>query len=73
MFATAGLARVKTARGDLPGAIALYRDAADRAIATVGPFLARYPTGFANWLSAAELTVNGIVESGRVEWSSSGR
>jgi uncharacterized protein YyaL (SSP411 family) len=39
-----------------------YRVAADRAIASVGPFLGRYPTGFANWLSAAELAVNGIVE-----------
>jgi uncharacterized protein YyaL (SSP411 family) len=41
---------------------ARYRDAAERAIATVTPFLARYPSGFANWLSAAQLTVGGIVE-----------
>jgi len=39
-----------------------YREAAERAITTVTPFLARYPTGFANWLSAAQLVVGGIVE-----------
>ena len=39
-----------------------YREAAERALATVTPFLTRYPTGFANWLSAAELAVGGIVE-----------
>jgi hypothetical protein len=39
-----------------------YREAADRAIATVTPYLARYPTGFANWLSAAHLAVEGIDE-----------
>jgi hypothetical protein len=39
-----------------------YRDAADRALATVTPYLARYPTGFGNWLSAAGLAVAGIVE-----------
>jgi len=39
-----------------------YRDAADKALATVTPFLARYPTGFGNWLSAATLAVTGIVE-----------
>jgi uncharacterized protein YyaL (SSP411 family) len=39
-----------------------YRTAADRAIATVLPFLARYPTGFANWLSASHLAVEGIDE-----------
>mgnify|MGYP000885046740 CR=1 FL=1 len=30
-----------------------YREAAERALATVGPQLARYPTGFGQWLSAA--------------------
>ncbi|MEX2184691.1 MAG: thioredoxin domain-containing protein [Chloroflexota bacterium] len=30
-----------------------YRDAAERALGTVGGFLARYPTGFAQWLVAA--------------------
>src|SRR5439155_10836982 len=39
-----------------------YRDAAERAIATVTSFLGRYPTGFANWLSAAMLAVDGVVE-----------
>jgi uncharacterized protein len=39
-----------------------YRTAAERAIATVIPYLARYPTGFANWLSAAHLAVEGIDE-----------
>jgi uncharacterized protein YyaL (SSP411 family) len=41
---------------------ARYGDAAERALATVTSFLGRYPTGFANWLSAAELAVGGIVE-----------
>jgi uncharacterized protein YyaL (SSP411 family) len=39
-----------------------YSAAAERAIATVIPYLARYPTGFANWLSAAHLAVEGIDE-----------
>src|SRR6185369_15215792 len=39
-----------------------YREAADAAIATVTPYLARYPTGFANWLRAAHLAVEGIDE-----------
>ena len=39
-----------------------YRAAAERAIATVLPYLARYPTGFANWLSASHLAVEGIDE-----------
>ena len=30
-----------------------YRDAAERALATAGPFLARYPTSFAQWLVRA--------------------
>jgi uncharacterized protein YyaL (SSP411 family) len=41
---------------------ARYREAADRAIATVTGFFAHYPSGFANWLSAAQLAVGGIVE-----------
>ena len=36
--------------------------AAEGALATVTPYLAGYPTGFANWLSAAALSVGGIVE-----------
>jgi uncharacterized protein YyaL (SSP411 family) len=39
-----------------------YSAAAERAIATVIPYLARYPTGFANWLSAAHLAIEGIDE-----------
>ena len=39
-----------------------YRAAAEAALATVAPYLERYPTGFANWLSAAQLASNGIVE-----------
>jgi uncharacterized protein YyaL (SSP411 family) len=39
-----------------------YREAADAAIAAVTPYLARYATGFANWLSAAHLSVEGIDE-----------
>jgi hypothetical protein len=41
---------------------ARYGEAAERAIASVTPYLARYPTGFANWLSAAHLAVEGIDE-----------
>jgi uncharacterized protein YyaL (SSP411 family) len=39
-----------------------YRSAAERALATVGPSLARYPTGFAQWLCALELAHAGISE-----------
>jgi uncharacterized protein YyaL (SSP411 family) len=39
-----------------------YRVAAEVALATVTPYLTRYPTGFANWLSAAHLLVEGIDE-----------
>jgi uncharacterized protein YyaL (SSP411 family) len=39
-----------------------YREAADRALSTVTPYLNRYPTTFANWLSAAHLAVEGIDE-----------
>jgi hypothetical protein len=39
-----------------------YLTPAEGALATVTPYLARYPTGFANWLSAAALSVGGIVE-----------
>ena len=41
---------------------ARYRAAADSAIGGVVPYLTRYPTGFANWLSAAHLVVEGIEE-----------
>jgi uncharacterized protein YyaL (SSP411 family) len=39
-----------------------YRAAAETAIATVTSYVARYPTGFANWLSAAHLAVERIDE-----------
>ncbi len=39
-----------------------YRAAAERALAGVGPYLARYPTAFANWLCALEAAHQGIVE-----------
>ena len=39
-----------------------YRDAAERAIRTVVPFVGRYPTGFAQWLSAIDLALAPLVE-----------
>jgi uncharacterized protein YyaL (SSP411 family) len=39
-----------------------YRDAAERAIATITPFTARYPTAFAMWLQAIDLSLADIVE-----------
>ncbi len=39
-----------------------YRDAAERALGTVTPHLARYPTGFAQWLVAASFAVSDVVE-----------
>jgi uncharacterized protein len=39
-----------------------YQGAAERALATVGPFLGRYPTAFAQWLHALELAHAGITE-----------
>jgi uncharacterized protein YyaL (SSP411 family) len=39
-----------------------YRAAAERALAGVGPYLARYPTGFAQWLCALELAHASIAE-----------
>ncbi len=39
-----------------------YRSAAERALATVGPLLERYPTAFAQWLCALELAQAGISE-----------
>jgi uncharacterized protein YyaL (SSP411 family) len=41
---------------------ARYRAAAEAALATVGPLLARYPTGFAQWLCALELAHAPLVE-----------
>ena len=39
-----------------------YREAAERAIGTVRPFLDRYPTGFAQWLVAASVATSDLVE-----------
>jgi uncharacterized protein len=39
-----------------------YRDAAERAIRPVVPFVARYPTGFAQWLGAIDLALAPVVE-----------
>jgi uncharacterized protein YyaL (SSP411 family) len=39
-----------------------YRAAAERAIRMVVPFVARYPTGFAQWLVAMDLALRPIVE-----------
>ncbi len=39
-----------------------YRDAAERAMRTVIPFVARYPTGFAQWLSAMDFALAPVVE-----------
>ena len=39
-----------------------YRSAAERAIAAVAPLAARYPTAFAKWLSAIDLSLTDIVE-----------
>jgi uncharacterized protein len=39
-----------------------YQAAAESALATVGPYLARYPTGFGQWLCALELARTGITE-----------
>jgi uncharacterized protein YyaL (SSP411 family) len=56
-MATRVLLRLAALTGD-----ARYAAPAERALTTVGAFLGRYPTGFANWLSAAALAVGGIVE-----------
>jgi hypothetical protein len=39
-----------------------YRAAAERALGTVTGFLARYPTAFANWLTAADFALAPVVE-----------
>ena len=39
-----------------------YRAAVERALRSVVPFVARYPTGFAQWLGAMDLAVQPIVE-----------
>jgi len=39
-----------------------YREAAERALGTVAPFLVRYPTGFGQWLVAAAFAASDVVE-----------
>jgi uncharacterized protein YyaL (SSP411 family) len=39
-----------------------YRDAAERALASVGTYLGRYPTGFAQWLSALDFAHAKVTE-----------
>jgi len=39
-----------------------YRDAAERAIRSVVPFVTRYPTGFAQWLGAMDIALAPVVE-----------
>ena len=40
----------------------VYRSAAERALRTAVPFVARYPTGFARWLSAMDLSLASVQE-----------
>jgi hypothetical protein len=56
-MATLVLLRLAALTGD-----GRYRSAAERALGTVGGFLARYPTAFANWLSAADFALAPVVE-----------
>jgi len=39
-----------------------YREAAERALGTVAPFMVRYPTGFGQWLVAAAFAASDVVE-----------
>jgi hypothetical protein len=56
-MATLVLLRLAALTGD-----GRYRSAAERALGTVGGFLARYPTAFANWLTAADFALAPVVE-----------
>jgi uncharacterized protein len=56
-MATLVLLRLAALTGDLR-----YLSAAGQALATMTPYLERYPTGFANWLTAAQLAAAGFVE-----------
>ncbi len=55
--ATAMLLRLAAFTGD-----ARYREAADRALTTITPFTARYPTAFALWLQAIDLALAPVAE-----------
>ncbi len=56
-MATLVLLRLAAYTGESP-----YREAADRAIAAITPFTARYPTAFANWLQAIDLALAPVAE-----------
>jgi uncharacterized protein YyaL (SSP411 family) len=42
--------------------VGAYRDAAEGAMRTVVPYVARYATGFAQWLSAMDLALSSAIE-----------
>ena len=56
-MAAAALLRLAALTGDVS-----HRSAAERALATVTGLLARYPTAFANWLSALDFALAQVVE-----------
>ncbi|HET7728175.1 MAG TPA: thioredoxin domain-containing protein [Candidatus Limnocylindrales bacterium] len=56
-MATTVLLRLAALTGD-----GRYRDAAESALATVGDLLARYPTGFAQWLAALDFAHAPVAE-----------
>ncbi len=56
-MATVALLRLAALTGE-----SRYRDAADRALTTITPFVARYPTAFAMWLQAIDLALAPIAE-----------
>ncbi len=56
-MATSVLLRLAALTGD-----GRYQDAADRAMRTVTSFVARYPTGFAQWLSAMDFALAPVAE-----------
>jgi len=55
--ATLVLLRLAALTGD-----ARYRDAAERALTTITPFTARYPTAFAMWLQAIDFALAPVAE-----------
>ncbi|MBI3751933.1 MAG: thioredoxin domain-containing protein [Chloroflexi bacterium] len=56
-LATVALLRLATWTGE-----GRYRTAAERAIATITPFVVRYPTAFAMWLQAIDLSLADVAE-----------
>jgi len=56
-MATTVLLRLAALTGD-----GRYREAAERSMRTVTEFVARYPTGFAGWLSAMDFALAPVVE-----------